>query len=102
MRLLLKLSDGVFRRSDDGSGSLGEVFRQAGVELGRLWDLLPGRDPVALAGELLALQDTDGYGVTDDLLAAASPALGHEGRAEQRRLQQAPLAKQPPSRDQDD
>jgi hypothetical protein len=102
MRLLLGLSDGVFGRSDDGSGTLGEVFRQAGAELGHLWALLPDQDPVALAGELLALQDADGYGVTDDLLAAANPALGPEGRAELRRLLQARLAEQPPSRGQDD
>ncbi|MGK7871377.1 DUF6880 family protein [Falsiroseomonas sp. E2-1-a20] len=102
MRLLLELSDGVFGRSDDSGGKLGEVFRQAGAELGRLWGLLPGRDPRALAGELLALQDADGYGVTDDLLAAANPALGPEGRAELRRLLQARLAEQPPSRGQDD
>jgi hypothetical protein len=102
MRLLLGLSDGVFGRSDDSSGSLGEVFRQAGTELGRLWALLPARDPVALAGELLALQDADGYGVTDGLLAAANQALGPEGRAELRRLLLARLAKQPPSRGQDD
>ncbi|MFC7556378.1 DUF6880 family protein [Pseudoroseomonas wenyumeiae] len=37
MRLLLGLADNVFERSDDGSGTLGEVFRQAGAELGRLW-----------------------------------------------------------------
>jgi hypothetical protein len=102
MRLLLELSDGVFERSDDSNGTLGEVFRQAGADLGRLWALLPDRDPKALAGELLALQDADGYGVTDDLLAAANPALGPEGRAELRRLLQARLAEQPPSRGQDD
>jgi hypothetical protein len=98
MRLLLDLAEGVFERSDDGSGTLGEVFRQAGAELGRLWALLPARDPVALAGELLARQDANGYGVTDRLLAAANPALGPEGRAELRRLLQARLAALPRSR----
>lgn len=97
MRLLVELAPGVFERSDDGSGILGEAFRQAGAELGRLWTLLPRRDPVALAGELLALLDADGYGVTDRLLAAAGPALGPEGRAELRRLLQARLAALPRS-----
>jgi len=92
----------VFERSDDGSGVLGEVFRQAGAELGRLWALPPARDPVALAGELLALLDADGYGITDLLLEAASPALGSEGRAELRRLLQARLAALPRSRRPDD
>lgn len=98
IRLLLGLADGVFERSDDGSGSLGEVFRQAGADLGRLWALLPGRDPVALAGEVLALWDADGYGTTDRLLETAGPALGSEGRAELRRLLEARLAALPPSR----
>jgi hypothetical protein len=98
MRLLLGLADNVFERSDDGSGMLGEVFRQAGAELGRLWALLPHHDPVALAGEVLALWDADGYGTTDRLLEAAGPALGPEGRAEVRRLLEARLAALPRSR----
>jgi hypothetical protein len=102
MRLLLDLGEGVLERSDDGSGMLGEVFRQTGAELGRLWALLPARDPVALAAEVLALLDADGYGLTDRLLAAASPALGPEGRAALRRLLQARLTAQPRSRSRDD
>lgn len=97
MRLLLDLAEGVLERSDDGSGLLGDVFRQAGAELGRLWARVQ-RDPVALAGELLALWDADGYGVTDRLLEAASPALGPEGRTELRRLLQGRLAALPPAR----
>ena len=97
MRLLVEMAASVFERSDDGSGVLGQAFREAGAELGRLWALLPRRDPVALAGELLALLDADGYGVTDRLLAAAGPALGPEGRAELRRLLQARLAALPRS-----
>ena len=102
MRLLLSLAKGVFERSDDGSGILGDVFRQAGAELGRLWALLPGRNPVALAGELLALLDADGYGVTDRLLEAASPALGPNGRADLRRRLQERLAALPSSRSRSD
>ena len=48
MRALLNLSDSVFERSDDSSGYLGDVFRQAGADLGRLWAALPDRDPLAL------------------------------------------------------
>ncbi|MDJ0391622.1 hypothetical protein QMO56_26325 [Roseomonas sp. E05] len=98
MRLLLGLADNVFERSDDGSGTQGEVFRQAGAELGRLWGLLPDRDPMALAREVLALWDADGYGETDRLLKAAGPALGPEGRSELRRLLEARLAALPRSR----
>ncbi len=101
MRLLLSLGEGVSERSDDGSGILDETFRQAGADLGRLWALLPARDPAALAGELLALLDTAGYGVTDRLLNAAGPALGPEGRSELRRQLQERLAALP-SRGRDD
>jgi hypothetical protein len=96
MRHFLDLASGVFERSDDSSGMLGGVFREAGADLGRIWALLPGHDPIALAGELLALQDSDGYGVMDELLGAASPALGPKGRGELRRLLQARLAALPP------
>jgi len=95
MRLLLELAEGVFERSDDSSGSLGDVFREAGADLGRLWALLPGRDPVSLAAELLALLDADDYSTTVGLLAASGPALGPDGRAELRRLLQARLASLP-------
>ncbi len=102
MRLFLDLAEGVFERSDDGSGSLGNVFREAGADLGRLWALPPRRDPIALAAELLALLDADGYGTTDHLLAASGPALGPDGRAELRRLLQARLASLPRGRGRDD
>lgn len=102
MRLFLDLGKGVFERSDDGSGVLGDVFRQAGAELGRLWALLPSPDPAALARELLALLDADGYGVTDRLLDAAGAALGAEGRAALRRLLQDRLGALPPVRGRDD
>ena len=95
MRLLLGLASNVFGRSDDGSGTLGGVFRGVGADLGRLWILLPNRDPVVLAAEVLTLWDADGYGETDRLLEAAGPALGPEGRAELRRLLQARLAALP-------
>ena len=92
MRLLLSLGRGVFERSDDGSGILGDVFRQAGAELGRLWALLPTRNPIALTGEVFGLLDADGYGVTDRLLEAASSALGPDGWADLRRRLQERLA----------
>ncbi len=101
MRLLLGLGAGVFERSGDDSGVLAEVFRQAGADLGRLWALLPERDPAALAGELLALLEADGYGVTDRLLEATGPALGAAGRAELRRMMEARLKALPSSRSRD-
>jgi hypothetical protein len=92
MQKLLALAESVFERSDDGSGTLGEAFREVGAALGQLWGALPTNNPAALARDLLGLLDGDGYGATDRLLAAASPALGVEGRAELRRLLSARLA----------
>ena len=102
MRLLLSLGEGVFERSDDSSGTLSDIFREAGAQLAGLWARLPERDPVELAGELLAMLDADGYGVTDRLLAAASPALGSAGRAELRRRLQERLGALPPPGGRDD
>lgn len=98
MRRLLDLAGSIFERSDDGSGTLGEAFREVGAALGHVWSLLPDRKPTDLAREVLAIFDADGYGAADRLLEAASPALGPEGRAEMRRLLLARLAASPPMR----
>ena len=86
MRLFLSLGESVYERADDSSGSLGDLFRQAGEDLGALWVRAGDQDPAALAADILALIEADGYGVFDGLPAAASPALGKEGRAAMRRL----------------
>ena len=80
MGLFLDLAKEVFKRSDDGSDSLGTVFREAGADLGQLWALPLRRDPIALAAELLALLDPDSYGDTNRLLVASEPALWLDGR----------------------
>jgi hypothetical protein len=85
MLVFLTLAETIYERSDDSSGSLGDVFRQGGEDLGTLWVRSGDRDPAALASEILSLIEADGYGVFDELPAAASPALGAEGRAEMRR-----------------
>jgi hypothetical protein len=98
MRRLLGLAEGIFERSDDGSGTLGEAFREVGAALGRVWGLLPDRKPAELARELLAILDADGYGAADRLLEAASAALGPDGRAVLRQLLLERLAASPPLR----
>lgn len=98
MRHLLGLAEGIFERSDDGSGTLGEAFREVGAALGRSWALVPDRKPAELARELLAILDADGYGAADRLLEAASPALGKEGRTALRELLLARLAAAAPKR----
>jgi hypothetical protein len=86
MRLFLSLAESVYERADDSSGSLGDVFRQGGEDLGALWVRAGDQDPASLAAEILSLIEADGYGVFDGLPEAASPALGVEGRAAMRRL----------------
>ncbi|MDE8652148.1 DUF6880 family protein [Novosphingobium album (ex Liu et al. 2023)] len=86
MRLFLSLAAPVFERADDSSGILGNVFRQGGEDLGTLWCHAAATDPQILASDILALIESDGYGVFDELPDAASPALGREGRAALRRL----------------
>jgi hypothetical protein len=86
MRLFLSLTESVYERADDSSGSLGDVFRQSGEDLGTLWVRAGDQDPALLAAEILSLIEADGYGVFDELPEAASPALGVEGRAAMRRL----------------
>ena len=86
MQLFLSLAESVYERADDSSGSLGDVFRQGSENLGDLWVRAGDRDPTKLATEILALIDADGYGVFDGLPAAASSALGKDGRAAMRGL----------------
>ena len=102
MRLLVGMAENVLERTNDGSGTLFGVFRQAGADLGRLWALVPDRHPKSLAVELLSMLDADGIGTTDRLLTASGPALGPEGRAELRTLLQARLAALPRPRSRDD
>jgi len=86
MRLFLSLAESVYERADDSNGSLGDVFCQGGEDLGALWVRAGDQDPASLAAEILSLIEADGYGVFDGLPAAASPALGKEGRAAMRSL----------------
>ncbi|MCQ9157111.1 hypothetical protein JZX93_16545 [Acidomonas methanolica] len=81
MRLLADLAPSVYERSDDSSGYLSEVFREAASDLGRLWGRLPGRTPEDVVHELLAVMDADGYGTCDHLLASCREALGDDGAA---------------------
>jgi hypothetical protein len=79
MRVLVELAPSVYERSDDSSGYLSDVFREAASDLGALWGRQPGRDPAAVVRDLLALLDNDGYGTCDDLLTSCGEALGEAG-----------------------
>lgn len=81
MRMLVELAPSVYERSDDSSGYLSEVFREAASDLGALWGRQAGRDPAAIITDLLMLLDNDGYGTCDHLLASCGEALGAAGAA---------------------
>ncbi len=86
MQLFLSVAEPVYERADDSSGSLGDVFRQGGQDLGALCSRSGDQEPAILAAKILSLIEADGYGTLDDLPEAASPALGKEGRAAMRTL----------------
>ncbi|MFS3137665.1 DUF6880 family protein [Gluconacetobacter sacchari] len=79
MRILVELAPSVYERSDDSSGYLSDVFREATSDLGSLWGRQAGRDPVVTVRDLLALLDADGYGTCDHLIASCGKALGEAG-----------------------
>ncbi|MGV4878732.1 DUF6880 family protein, partial [Acetobacter indonesiensis] len=70
MRLLVEIAPSVYERSDDSSGYLSDVFREAASDLGVLWGRQANRDPAIVVTDLLTLLDNDGYGTCDRLLAA--------------------------------
>lgn len=75
---LLALADSIFARSDDGSGSLIQVFHQACDDAGVV-AMKAATDPAVLADKIFkALQD-NGYGQYDSLIPAMVPALGKSG-----------------------
>lgn len=81
MRLLVELAPSVYERSDDSSGYLSDVFREATSDLGSLWGRQAGRDPAVTVRDLLTLLDNDGYGTCDHLIASCGEALGAAGAA---------------------
>ncbi|MEN3177178.1 MAG: DUF6880 family protein [Gluconobacter cerinus] len=79
MRLLVDIAPSVYERSDDSSGYLSEVFREAASDLGNLWGRQEDRDPAVTIRDLLTLLDADDYGTCDRLLASSGEALGTTG-----------------------
>ena len=81
MRLLVEIAPSVYECSDDSSGYLSDVFREATSDLGALWGRQAGRDPAIVVTDLLTLLDHDGYGTCDHLLTSCGAALGESGSA---------------------
>jgi hypothetical protein len=74
----LALSDPIFARSDDGSGSLAESFHQACTDAGVIAKAA-NLDPDILANKILSAVQDNGYGQYDRLITAMVPALGNDG-----------------------
>ena len=75
---LVGCAEGVFARSDDGSGRLSAAFRAAARDLGPLAQRadLPLED---LAGRAVRALAADKYGVWDELIPILAPQLGTAG-----------------------
>ena len=76
----LELGNNVLGRCDDSSGLLGDVFRQAMGQLGRLTEAAPP-DPAPLAEQVFEAFCDNGYGVFDGVIGQLKQALGPEGLA---------------------
>ncbi len=81
----LQLSDSIFARSDDGSGSLIESFHVACVDAGRIAKTSETSPEVLAEKVFQALQD-NGYGQYDPLIEEMIPALGASGLARLKEL----------------
>jgi hypothetical protein len=93
---LLRTSDKVLERVDDSEGRIGAVYSRALTDLAAAWAAMPARDPQALARDLFALLEADGFGVLSEAVEAAASALGPDGLAALRALIEACLAAAPP------
>jgi hypothetical protein len=75
----LRLDHSLFDRADDADGFVSDVFRHAVTDFGRLWSLVPDRDPALLAEQVFALFSDNRHSVRDDIIPAAKEALGLAG-----------------------
>jgi len=71
----LELGNNVLGRCDDSSGLLGDLFRQAMGQLGRLTEATPP-DPAPLAEQVFEAFCDNGYGIFDGVISQLKPALG--------------------------
>ena len=81
LETFLRLAPRVIERVDDSSGKVGGIFESAAADLATVWTRAPDQDPKALAEKVLSLFVSDEYGVCDDIIAAAAPALRTAGLA---------------------
>jgi hypothetical protein len=91
----LNLSDTLYERVDDSSGTVATVFRRAVADVGHLWAQVPGADTEALAHLALSLLRSNAYGVKDGIVSSLGTAMGAEGRARLRAMLQEALTVAP-------
>ncbi|CUH78605.1 DUF6880 family protein [Tropicibacter naphthalenivorans] len=76
----LHLAEGIFERTDDSWGTIGETVQQAMTAIAGLADRLTAA-PETLAGDIFEAMTGDGYGAFDNAVSALAPALGEAGFA---------------------
>ncbi len=91
----IDMADAVMQRVGDGIGEVEVVFDAAMADLGRLSAAEPRGEGIALARQVLAYCERDGFGATDALIRHMSDALGAAGRAEIRHATEAALKAAP-------
>lgn len=74
----LGLADSIFERCDDGSGTVIGIFQQAVTDLAPIADSARP-ETEALAGQVFAALQDNGYGQYDGLIETLAPALGTRG-----------------------
>lgn len=74
----MALMEPVINRIDDSNGGIGEIFRQAGHELGEI-AVKARPEPLLLAEQTFGAIISNHYGEYDRLILAILPALGKEG-----------------------
>jgi tetratricopeptide (TPR) repeat protein len=94
----LNLSDTLYERVDDSSGTVATVFGRAVADVGHLWAQVPGADAEALAHLALSLLRSNAYGVKDGIVSSLATAMGAEGRARLKAMLQKALAAAPKPR----
>ncbi|TGV18009.1 DUF6880 family protein [Mesorhizobium sp. M4B.F.Ca.ET.143.01.1.1] len=74
----MALAEPVINRVDDSNGVVGEIFRQAGHELGEI-AIKAKPEPLLLAEQTFDAVTNNHYGEYDRLIPAIMPALAKEG-----------------------
>jgi hypothetical protein len=90
----MELAEPVLNRVDDSRGDVGDVFRQACLDLGAI-AAKASPDPVRLADQVFEAVTTNDYGEYDRLVEVILPALGKPGIARLKERLTTALAERP-------